>query len=135
MTESATACARLSAIRSPIVGGSSWQARIAMLAIGTDTAAASASRAAPALDERHRFRERESARTWCVQVAAHGPRPFVVMRVGRQTAIGQVDAAPIEQCAAPLDRDEHRRVTVLGDADDRGSLHGPSRHLPLSSGQ
>ena len=38
ITESAMVCARLSAIRSSIVGGSSGQARIAMLVIGTGTA-------------------------------------------------------------------------------------------------
>src|SRR5260221_4976723 len=44
MTESATVCARLSLIRSSIVRGRSGHARMAMLAIGTSTAAASASR-------------------------------------------------------------------------------------------
>ena len=44
MTESATLCARLSAMRSAVVGGSSGQTRIAILAIGMGTAAASASR-------------------------------------------------------------------------------------------
>jgi hypothetical protein len=44
------------------------------------------------------------------------------MRVRRQTAIGEVDAPAIEELAAGRDSDEHRRVTVLGDADGRGSL-------------
>jgi hypothetical protein len=43
------------------------------------------------------------------------------MRVRRQTAIGKVDASAIEEFAAARDRDEHRRVTVLGDAYGRGS--------------
>ena len=38
----------------------------------------------------------------------------------RQPALGQVDAPAIEEFAAGRDRDEHRRVTVLGDADGRG---------------
>jgi len=42
------------------------------------------------------------------------------MRVRRQTAIGEVDAPAIEELAAGRDSDEHRRVTVLGDADGRG---------------
>jgi hypothetical protein len=56
------------------------------------------------------------------------------MRVRRQTAIGQVDAPAIEELAAGRDGDEHRRVAVLGDADDRGSLRSASRHAFLSFG-
>ena len=57
------------------------------------------------------------------------------MRVRRQAAIGKVDAPAIEEFAAARDSDEHRRVTVLGDADGRGWLRLPSRHVPRSSGQ
>ncbi len=45
------------------------------------------------------------------------------MRVRRQTAISEVDAPAIEELAAGRDSDEHRRVTVLGDADGSGSQH------------
>ena len=56
------------------------------------------------------------------------------MRVRWQTATGEVNAPAIEQLAAGYDSDEHRRVTVLGDADGRGSLRSPSCHvfLPVS---
>ena len=140
MTESATVCARLSAIRSSVVGGSVGHTRIAMLAIGTGTAAASSLETLPraarggrahALDERHRVGERKRPRSRGVQVTAHRPRPFVVMRVRRQTALGEVDAPAIEQLAAGRDRDEHRRVTVLDDADAGGSLRSSSRHVLL----
>jgi hypothetical protein len=61
----------LSAIRSSIVGGSLGHARIAMLAIGTGTAAASASRfsravrsgRSHALDEGHGVSERKRPRS------------------------------------------------------------------------
>jgi hypothetical protein len=56
------------------------------------------------------------------------------MRVRRQTAIGEVDAPAIEEFAAGRDSDEHRRVTVLGDADGRGSLRSSSRHVFLLPG-
>jgi hypothetical protein len=56
------------------------------------------------------------------------------MRVRRQTAIGEVDAPAIEELAAGRDSDEHRRVTVLGDADGRGSLRSSSRHVFLLRG-
>jgi hypothetical protein len=56
------------------------------------------------------------------------------MRVRRQTAIGEVDAPAIEKLAAERDSDEHRRVTVLGDADGRGSLRSCSRHVFPPSG-
>ena len=143
MTESASVCARLSAIRSSVVGGSLGQARIAMLAIGTGTVAASASRLARAarggrahaLDERHRVGERKRPRPRDVEVTAHRPRPFVVMRVRRQTEIGEVDAPAIEELTAGRDSDEHRRVTVLGDADGCGSLRSVSRHVFLLRGR
>src|SRR5687768_9783688 len=54
------------------------------------------------------------------------------MRVRRQTAIGKVDASAIQKFAAARDRDEHRRVTALGDADGRSSLRLPSHRVPLS---
>jgi len=52
-------------------------------------------------------------------------------RVRRQTTIGEVDAPAIEELAAGHDRDEHRRLTVLGDADGRGSLRSSFRHVFL----
>jgi hypothetical protein len=51
--------------------------------------------------------------------------------VRRQTAIGEVDAPAIEELATGRDRDEDRRLTVLGDADGRGSLRSSSRHVFL----
>ena len=54
-----------------------------------------------------------------------------MMRVRRQTAIGEVDAPAIEERAAGRDSDEHRRLTVLGDADGRGSLRSSFRHVFL----
>ncbi len=57
------------------------------------------------------------------------------MRVRRQTAIGQVDAPAIEELAAGRDSNEHRRVTVLGDADGRGSLRSSARHVFLLRGR
>jgi hypothetical protein len=57
------------------------------------------------------------------------------MRVRRQTAIGEVDAPAIEELTAGRDSDEHRRVTVLGDADGCGSLRSVSRHLFLLRGR
>jgi hypothetical protein len=53
------------------------------------------------------------------------------MRVRRQTAIGELDAPAIEEFAAGRDGDEHRRITVLGDADGCGSLRSSSRHVFL----
>jgi hypothetical protein len=58
-----------------------------------------------------------------------------MMRVRRQTAIGEVDAPAIEELAAGRDSDEHRRLTVLGDADGRGSLRSSSRHVFLLPGR
>jgi peptidoglycan-N-acetylglucosamine deacetylase len=81
-----------------------------------------------ALDERHGVCEREPPRSRGVQVAAHRPRAFVVMRVCRQTAIGEVDAPAIQELAAGREGDDHHRVAVLGDADGRGSLYSPLRH-------
>lgn len=52
-----------------------------------------------------------------------------MMQVRRQTAIGEVNAPAIEEIAAERDSDEHRRVTVLGHADCRGSLRSPSCHV------
>jgi hypothetical protein len=45
------------------------------------------------------------------------------MRVRWQSAIGEVDVPAIEELAAGPDRDEHGRITVLGDADGCGSIH------------
>jgi hypothetical protein len=53
------------------------------------------------------------------------------MWVRRETAIGELDAPAINELAAGDDGDEHRRVTVLGDADGRGSLRSSSRHVFL----
>ena len=58
----------------------------------------------------------------------------MVMRMRRQTAIGEVDAPAIEELAARCDSNEHRRVTVLGDADGRGSLRSSSHHVLLVRG-
>jgi hypothetical protein len=52
-----------------------------------------------------------------------------MVRVRRQTAIGEVDAPAIEQLAAGRDSDEDRRVAVLGDTDGGGSLRASSRHV------
>jgi hypothetical protein len=52
----------------------------------------------------------------------------MVMRMRRQTALGEVDAPPIEELATGRDSDEHRRVAVLGDADGRDPLRSCSRH-------
>ncbi len=57
------------------------------------------------------------------------------MRVRRQTAIGEVDAPAIEELAAWRDSNKHRRITVLGDADGRGSLRSSSRHVFLLRGR
>jgi len=51
------------------------------------------------------------------------------MRVRRQIVIGEVDAPAIEQLAARRDSNEHRGVTLLGDADGCGSLRSASRHV------
>jgi len=53
----------------------------------------------------------------------------MVVRVRWQTATGEVNAAAIEELAAGNDRDEDRQVTVLDDADGRGFLRLPSRHV------
>jgi hypothetical protein len=55
----------------------------------------------------------------------------MVIRVRRQTA-GEVDAPAIQELAAGRDSDEHRRVTVLGDADGR-MLHSRFHHVLLPS--
>jgi hypothetical protein len=55
------------------------------------------------------------------------------MRERRQAAIGEVDAPSIEELAAVRDGNEHRRVTVLDDADGRGVLRSSSRHLPSAT--
>ena len=57
--------------------------------------------------------------------------PFVVMRMRRQTAIGEVDAPAIKELAAGHDCNEHSRVTLLGDADGRDSPCSSSRHVFL----
>jgi hypothetical protein len=54
-----------------------------------------------------------------------------MMRVRRQITVGEVDAPAIEELAGGRDRDEHRRVAVLGDADGCGSLRWSSLHLVL----
>jgi hypothetical protein len=56
----------------------------------------------------------------------------MVIGVRRQTA-GEVDAAAIQQLTAGRDSDEHRRVTVLGDADGCRLLHSRFRHVLLAS--
>ena len=50
------------------------------------------------------------------------------MRVRRQIATGELDARAIEARAAGRERDEHRQVPVLGDADRRGLLYSSSCH-------
>ena len=122
MTESATVCARLSAIRSSIVGGSVGHARIAMLAIGTGTAAASASRpsrAPRAADGARaprappRQRAKAPALPGC---SGSGPPPTTLRgdAVRRQTALGELVApargAAIGRALAST------AVTVLVDA-------------------
>jgi hypothetical protein len=81
-----------------------------------------------ALNERHDVSQRHRAPQPAVWVTAHGPRPFVVMGVGRQTA-REVDASAIEELTAGRYGNEHRRVAVLGDADRRDSLRWFSRHV------
>ena len=56
------------------------------------------------------------------------------MRVRWQTAIGEVDAPAIEKLAAGRDRDEHRRVTMLGDANGHGAFRFSSCHVFLFGG-
>jgi hypothetical protein len=46
---------------------------------------------------------------------------FVVVRMRRQTATGEVDAPASEELAAGHHSNEHSRVTLLGDADGRDS--------------
>jgi hypothetical protein len=53
------------------------------------------------------------------------------MRVGRQTAIDELDAPAIEEFTSGRESDEHSRATVLGDADTRASLRSSSRHVFL----
>ncbi len=72
-----------------------------------------------ALDELQSLGERNLSRPRRVQVTPHCPRPFVVMRVSRQRAVRELDLTPIQKLAVRRERDEDRRVTVLGDADDR----------------
>jgi hypothetical protein len=55
----------------------------------------------------------------------------MVMRVRRQPSVGEIDAPAIEELASARDSDEHRRVTVLDDADARGSPRSSSRHILL----
>ena len=55
----------------------------------------------------------------------------MVMRMRRQTAIGEVDAPAIEELAARNDSNQHSRVTLLGDADGRDTLGSSSRHVFL----
>src|SRR5688500_8688043 len=57
-----------------------------------------------------------------------------MMRVRRETAIGAVDTPAIEELAAWGDSDEHRRFTLLSDADGRGSLRSSLRHGVLLAG-
>lgn len=85
---------------------------------------------AHALDECHRVGQRNRPRPWTVHVTSDRPRPFVVIRVRRKT-VSEIDAPAIENVAAGGDRDEHRRIAVLGDADGRGSLRSCSRHPVL----
>ena len=75
-------------------------------------------------------RPAKSPRPWIVHVASDRPRPFVVIRVRRKT-VSEIDAPAIENVAAGGDRDEHRRIAMLGDADGRGSLRSCSRHAVL----
>lgn len=75
-------------------------------------------------------RPAKSPRPWTVHVTSDRPRPFVVIRVRRKT-VSEIDAPAIENVAAGGDRDEHRRIAMLGDADGRGSLRSCSRHPVL----
>jgi hypothetical protein len=52
-----------------------------------------------------------------------------MMRVRRQTAVGEVDASAIEELAPGADCDQHRRVAVLDDTDGRGWLRSFFRHV------
>jgi hypothetical protein len=56
------------------------------------------------------------------------------MRVRRQTAIREFDEPTVEEITAGRDSDKHSRATVLGYADDRGSLRSSSRHVFLLRG-
>ena len=73
-------------------------------------------RFAHALDERDRIGQRNLPRPWAVDVAADRPRSFVVIRVRRQS-VREIDAPAVEELTVGRDRDEDRRVAVLGDAD------------------
>jgi hypothetical protein len=75
-----------------------------------------------ALDERHSVGERNRSRSRGVEVTAHRPRPFVVMRVRRRTAFGELDVPAIEELTAWRDSHQHSRVSLFGDADSCGSL-------------
>lgn len=77
--------------------------------------------------ERHGVGERNLPRPRAVKVTAHRPRPFVVIRVRRQTA-GEVDAPAIEEVTVRRHSDEHRRVAMFGDPDGRWMLHSRFRH-------
>ena len=44
------------------------------------------------------------------------------MRVSRQAALGQYDLPAIEKLPVGRERNEHRRVAVLGNTDSRGAL-------------
>jgi hypothetical protein len=54
--------------------------------------------------------------------------------VPADTAIGEVDAPSIEELAAGRDGNEHRRVAVFGNANDRCSLRSSFRHAFLHRG-
>ncbi len=79
------------------------------------------------LDERHGIGQRDRPRPRAREVAAHRPRPFVVIRVRGET-VGEVDATTVEQLTPGRDRDEDGGVTVLRDPDGRLILHSRFRH-------
>ena len=56
----------------------------------------------------------------------------MVVGVCGQGAVGEIDAAPIEELAAGRKRDEHRRVAVFGDAHGGRSLRSSARHVTLA---
>ncbi len=56
----------------------------------------------------------------------------MVMRMRRQTAIGEVDAPAIKELSAGHDSNEHSRVTLLGDADGP-SLYSSRHVFPFGS--
>ena len=127
MTESATVCARWSAMRCSTVGGRGGQARSATRAIGAEIALLNASRLARApRDAASRTCSTSAtasaseigARPRAVQVAPHRPRPFVMVRVSRRSGLGQLDTPAVEQLSVVRERDQHRTVAVLGDSND-----------------